>query len=34
VLAAVRSLNRLELVLETLRAALNALATEAPFWLD
>jgi transposase len=34
VLAAVRSLNRLELVLETLRATLNALATEAPFWLE
>lgn len=33
VLAAVRSLNRLELVLETFRAALNGLATEAPFWL-
>jgi transposase len=34
VLAAVRALNRLELVLETLRAALNALAAEAPFWLE
>jgi transposase len=33
VLAAIRVLNRLELVAETLRAALNALATEAPQWL-
>jgi transposase len=33
VLAAVRELNRLELVGETLRAALNALATMAPAWL-
>src|ERR671924_682095 len=33
VLAAVRVLNRLELVAETLRAALNALATVAPDWL-
>ncbi len=33
VLAAVRSLNRLELVGETLRAALNALAVAAPDWL-
>ena len=32
-LAAVRSLNRLELVGETLRAALNALAVAAPDWL-
>ena len=34
VLAAVRVLNRLELVAETLRAALNALATMAPAWLQ
>ena len=34
VLAAVRVLNRLELVAETLRAALNALATVAPAWLQ
>ena len=33
VLAAVRVLNRLELVGETLRAALNAVATAAPDWL-
>jgi transposase len=33
VLAAVRLLNRLELVGETLRAALNELATVAPDWL-
>lgn len=33
VLAAVRDLNRLELVGETLRAALNAIATVAPAWL-
>ncbi len=33
VLAAVRRLNRLELVGETLRAALNAVAEEAPDWL-
>lgn len=33
VLAAVRHLNRLELVGETLRAALNALAVAAPDWL-
>jgi transposase len=33
VLAATRDLNRLELVGETLRAALNALATVAPEWL-
>lgn len=33
VLAAVRALNRLELVGETLRAALNALAVVAPEWL-
>lgn len=33
VLAAVRSLNRLERVLETLRAALEALAAAAPGWL-
>src|ERR687884_485822 len=34
VLAAVRVLNRLELVAETLRAALNELATVAPDWLQ
>lgn len=34
VLAAVRQLNRLELVAETLRAALNAIATVAPGWLQ
>jgi transposase len=34
VLAAVRELNRLELVTETLRAALEALATAAPTWLE
>jgi transposase len=33
VLAATRDLNRLELVGETLRATLNALATVAPAWL-
>jgi len=33
VLAAVRTLNRLELVAETLRAALNATAAVAPDWL-
>ena len=33
VLAAVRRLNRLELLGETLRAALNAVAEEAPQWL-
>ena len=33
VLGALRVLNRLELVAETLRAALNALATAAPEWL-
>src|SRR3954470_18148445 len=33
VLAAVRALNRLELVAETLRAALNAIAGVAPDWL-
>jgi transposase len=33
VLAAIRTLNRLELVGETLRAALNALAVAAPGWL-
>jgi transposase len=31
--AAIRTLNRLELVGETLRAALNALAVKAPAWL-
>jgi transposase len=34
VLAAIRSLNRLELVAETMRAALNELATIAPVWLS
>jgi transposase len=34
VLAAIRVLNRLELVAETLRAALNDLATSAPAWLQ
>ena len=33
VLAAIRSLNRLELVAETLRAALNDIAVVAPDWL-
>jgi transposase len=33
VLAAVRDLNRLELLAETLRAALNAIAVAAPVWL-
>src|ERR687893_713036 len=33
VLAAVRMMNRLELLSETLRAALNELATVAPDWL-
>lgn len=33
VLAAVRELNRLELIGETLRAALNEIATVAPHWL-
>ena len=33
VLAAVRTLNRLELLAETLRAALNAIAAVAPDWL-
>jgi hypothetical protein len=33
VLAAVRTLNRLERVGETLRAALNAVAVVAPAWL-
>src|SRR4051794_5609676 len=33
VLAAIRTLNRLELVGETIRAALNSLATVAPQWL-
>ena len=33
VLAAVRALNRLELLAETLRAALNAIAAAAPGWL-
>jgi transposase len=34
VLAAIRVMNRLELVAETLRAALHALATVAPMWLQ
>jgi transposase len=34
VLAAIRVLNRLELVAETLRAALNELATVAPAWVQ
>ena len=34
VLAAIRVMNRLALVAETLRAALNALATVAPAWLQ
>jgi transposase len=34
VLAAIRVLNRLELVAETLRAALNAVATVVPDWLQ
>src|ERR687886_59766 len=34
VLAAIRVLNRLELVAETLRATLNTLATVAPDWLQ
>src|ERR671925_1434758 len=34
VLAAIRVMNRLELVAETLRATLNALATVAPDWLQ
>ena len=33
ILAAIRVLNRLELVTETLRAALNELATVSPHWL-
>lgn len=33
VLAAVRVMNRLEMVVETMRAALNQLATTAPEWL-
>src|SRR5215210_368334 len=33
VLAAVRDLNRIELLAETLRAALNAIAVVAPAWL-
>jgi transposase len=33
VLAAIRAMNRLERVLETMRAALNELACEAPQWL-
>ncbi|OIJ95376.1 IS1182 family transposase [Streptomyces colonosanans] len=33
VLASIRSLNRLEFVIETMRAALNAVAAAAPDWL-
>ena len=33
VLAAIRALNRLELVAETMRHTLNVLATVAPDWL-
>lgn len=33
VLAAIRVMNRLEMVVETMRAALNELATVAPEWL-
>jgi transposase len=33
VLASIRVMNRLELVAESLRAALNELATESPVWL-
>lgn len=33
VLAAIRVMNRLEMVVETMRAALNQLATKAPKWL-
>jgi transposase len=33
VLAAIRVMNRLERVIETMRAALNQLASEAPLWL-
>jgi transposase len=33
VLAAIRAMNRLEKVIETMRAALNQLASEAPQWL-
>ncbi len=34
VLAAIRVMNRLEMVIETMRAALNQLATVAPEWLS
>jgi hypothetical protein len=34
VLASVRELNRLELIGETLRAALNEIATVEPCWLQ
>lgn len=34
ILAAIRTLNRLEVIGETLRAALNSLATVAPEWLQ
>src|SRR5262249_16794900 len=33
IVGAIRTLNRLELVVETMHAALNALATVAPEWL-
>ena len=33
-LAAIRAINRLEVVGETLRAALNSLAVVAPLWLQ
>jgi transposase len=33
VLASIRVMNRLEMVVETMRAALNQLATVAPEWL-
>ena len=34
VLAAIRVMNRLEQVAETVRAALNEIASEAPLWLQ
>jgi transposase len=34
ILAAIRVMNRLEQIAETMRAALNELATEAPIWLQ
>jgi hypothetical protein len=33
IVGAIRSLNRLELTVETMRYALNALATAAPEWM-